>query len=161
MPGHGGVGIDQVVLATCKIGGSSAQFLVPIVDIFLVVFTCYQAHRFVGTNSSYKLHDSCSSCCVLLHDSADANDGEAFSLLGTCRRRVRASLLRFLRFGGREPTDLSSVLDIQNLQLNPLPHGSLPTRLLVEPLALRLDWLREAPGKYDCRFRASGFSPDP
>ena len=74
---------------------------------------------------------------------------------------MRSSLLRFLRFDSQEPPNLGSVLDISYLQLNPLPHRRLPTRLLVEPLALRLARLQEAPEECDCRFVASEFSTDP
>ena len=92
---------------------------------------------------------------------ADVHDDFAFLLFGTCRRRVRASLLRFLRFSSREPPDLSSVMDIQDLQLNPSPRRRLPTRLLVEPLALRLARLREALEECNCRYFESEFLPDP
>jgi len=160
LAGHGGEGIEQGVSATLGIGGSHVQKLVPAEESFVAVaFYCHCFWSF-GTISSYELYGQCSGC-VLLPISAAGNVGEAFSLLGTCRRRVRASLLRFLRFSGREPLDLSSVMDIQDLQLNPSPRRRLPMRLLVEPLALRLDRLQEAPEEYDCRFCVSDFSSDP
>jgi hypothetical protein len=74
---------------------------------------------------------------------------------------VRASSMTFLRFSGEDFTDLSSVMHILDLQLNPSPHMRLPTRLLVEPLALRLARLQEALEEYNCRFFESEFSTDP
>ena len=42
------------------------------------------------------------------------------------------------RFGGEDTSVLSSVIFLSDLQLNPPTQSSPPTRLLVEPLALRL-----------------------
>ena len=113
------------------------------------------------TCSSLELH-----CCLSGWSTAypllvTVHVGCAFLLFGTSRRRVRSSLLRFLRFNSQEPTELGSVMDITYLQLNHLPHRRLPTRLLVEPLALRLARLQEALMECDCRFAASEFSSDP
>jgi hypothetical protein len=47
------------------------------------------------------------------------------------------------------------------LQLNYLPHWSLPSRLLVEPLALWLARLLETLEDYSCMFISSVFSTDP
>jgi hypothetical protein len=49
----------------------------------------------------------------------------------------------------------------RNVQLNHLPRLSLPTRLLVEPLALRLERLCEALEEHSCRIVASMLSTDP
>ena len=68
-----------------------------------------------------------------------------------------------LRFNGEDDDSprLSSVMLLRDLQLNPLPRRRLPTRLLVEPLALRLVRLQEAPEEYGRRCFVSEFSPDP
>jgi hypothetical protein len=76
------------------------------------------------------------------------------------RKRVRAFPLSLLRFGGEDILVLSSVMPLFDLQLNPLPRSSHPTRLPVEPLALRLETSQKAPGECDCRFFESEFSPD-
>jgi hypothetical protein len=55
------------------------------------------------------------------------------------------------KFSGEDFFDLSSVMHPQDLQLDPKPQRCLPTRLLVEPLALRLVRLQEAPGEDNCR----------
>jgi hypothetical protein len=76
-----------------------------------------------------------------------------FVPLGCIRRRqMRESPMSLPRFSGEDPIDLSSVRHPLDLQLNPQPQRRLPTRLLVEPLALRLVRLQEAPGEYNCRF---------
>jgi hypothetical protein len=64
------------------------------------------------------------------------------------------------RFSGEDFVDLGSVKLPLNLQLNPQPRRRLPTRLLVEPLALRLVRLQEARGEDNCRFFPSEFSSD-
>ena len=97
------------------------------------------------TGSSLVLNCYLSGCCTAYLLLATVHVGRVFLLFGTGRRRVRLPMLRFLRFNSKEPPDLGSVLDISYLQLNLLPHRRRPTRLLVEPLALRLVRLREAP----------------
>ena len=113
------------------------------------------------TGSSLVLNCYLHGCCTAYLLLATVHVGCVFLMFGTGRRRVRSSRLRFLRFNNKEPPDLGSVLDISYLQLNLIPHRRLPTRLLVEPLALRLARLREAPEECDCRFVASEFSTDP
>jgi hypothetical protein len=49
----------------------------------------------------------------------------------------------------------------RNVQLNRLPRLLMPTRLLVEPLALRLVRLCEALEEHSCRIVASVLSTDP
>jgi hypothetical protein len=49
----------------------------------------------------------------------------------------------------------------RKVQLNHLPRLSLPTRLLVEPLALRLERQFEALKEHSCRIVASVLSTDP
>jgi hypothetical protein len=84
-----------------------------------------------------------------------------FVSLGCIRQRqLRESLMSLPRFGGEDIFDLSSVIHPQDLQLNPQPHSCLPTRLLVESLALRLVRFQEAPGEDNCRF-LSEVSSDP
>lgn len=62
-----------------------------------------------------------------------------FFPLGCVRRRqMRSSSLLLPRFGGEDVLVLDSVTHHQNLQLNLQPHVPHPTRLLVEPLDLRL-----------------------
>ncbi|CAM0957592.1 unnamed protein product [Alopecurus aequalis] len=117
--------------------------------------------KFISKYSSYELRCYVSGCCALNPLQAEVHDEDAFLLFGTCRRQVRASLLRFLRFNGKEPPVLSSVMDHLDLQLNPLPHRHLLTRLLVEPLALQLARLQEGMEEYDCRYVVSEFSTDP
>jgi hypothetical protein len=85
-----------------------------------------------------------------------------FVLLGCIRRRqLRESLMSLPRFGGEDFFDLSSVIRPQDLQLNLKPHRCLPSRLLVEPLALLLARYQEALGEDNCRFFLSEFSSDP
>jgi hypothetical protein len=55
---------------------------------------------------------------------------------------------------------LSSVKHTQNRQLNLSPRLPVLTRLLVEPLALRLARCCEAPQDHSCRLIASVFSTD-
>ena len=122
---------------------------------FLQILCCWSpcACRSVGTSSSFEFQGYMSGGDVLFSLQATIHDEYAFLLFGTCRRRVRASLLRFLRFNGQEPPGLSSVLALLDLQLILLPHRHLSTRLLVEPLALRLARLREALEESDCTLR--------
>jgi hypothetical protein len=81
-------------------------------------------------------------------NSYQAADHFAFAFfvpLGCIRRRqLRESLMSLPRFGGEDFFDLSSVIRPQDLQLNLKPHRCLPSRLLVEPLALRLARYQEA-----------------
>lgn len=59
---------------------------------------------------------------------AAVHDVFAIFTLGLIRRRwVRASSMWFLRFSGEDISDLSSVIHILDLQLNPLPQRRLPT----------------------------------
>jgi hypothetical protein len=89
-------------------------------------------------------------------NSYQAADHFAFAFfvpLGCIRRRqLRESLLSLPRFSGEDFFDLSSVFRPQDLQLNLKPHRCLPSRLLVEPLALRLARYQEAPREDNCRF---------
>jgi hypothetical protein len=88
-------------------------------------------------------------------------DYAIFLSLGLIRRgRVRASPMSFPRFSEEDPFVLSSVLRHLDLQLNHQPQMHQPTRLPVEPLALRLVRLPEALEECNCRFLASEFSPD-
>jgi hypothetical protein len=76
-----------------------------------------------------------------------------FVLLGCIRRRqMRESPNLLPRFSGKDFFDLSSVMLPLDLQLDPKPQSCLPTRLSVEPLALRLVRFQEALGEYNCRF---------
>jgi hypothetical protein len=85
-----------------------------------------------------------------------------FRPLGCSRRRqMRSSPKSLPRFSGEDFLDLSSVMHIRYLQLNHLPCLPLPTRLLVEPLALRLERLCEALEEHSCRIVASVLSTDP
>jgi hypothetical protein len=65
------------------------------------------------------------------------------------RRQMSESPTSLPRFSGEEFSVLSSMKLTFNLQLNPQPQRCLPTRLLVEPLALRLVRLQEAPGEHN------------
>jgi hypothetical protein len=65
------------------------------------------------------------------------------------------------RFSGEDSSVLSSVVLPPYLQLSLLPRWSLPSRLLVEPLALWLAGLLEAPKDHSYRFISSVFSMDP
>jgi hypothetical protein len=86
----------------------------------------------------------------------------AFWPLGCIRRRqLRSSLMLLPRFSGEDLLVLSSVMLTPYLQLNLQPRWSLPSRLLVEPLALRMERLLEAPEVHSCRFISSVFSTDP
>jgi hypothetical protein len=95
-----------------------------------------------------------SGCCIWISCQAAVHAVFAFFVpLGCIRRRqIRESPMSLPRFNGEEFFDLSSVMHPQDLQLNPKPHRRPPTRLLVEPLALRLVRLQEAPGEDNCRF---------
>jgi hypothetical protein len=85
-----------------------------------------------------------------------------FVPLGCIRRRqMRESPMSLPRFSGEDLFELSSVMHPQDVQLNPQPQRRLSTRLLVEPLALRLIRLQEALGEDSCRFFPSEFSSDP
>jgi hypothetical protein len=76
-----------------------------------------------------------------------------FVLLGCIRRRqMRESPKSLPRFSGEDFFDLSSVMLPPDLQLDPKPQSCLPTRLPVEPLALRLVRFQEGLGEYNCRF---------
>jgi hypothetical protein len=77
------------------------------------------------------------------------------------RRWVRAFLISVLRFGGEDILILSLMMAIFDLQLNHLPRSSWPTRLLVEPPALRLTSTQKALEECDSRLFESVFSPDP
>jgi hypothetical protein len=77
------------------------------------------------------------------------------------RRQMRSSPMSLPRFSDEDLLELSSVMHIQNVQLNHQPRLPSPTRLLVEPLALRLERLCEALGDLSCRIFASVFSMDP
>jgi hypothetical protein len=86
----------------------------------------------------------------------------AFLPLGCIRRRqLRSSPMSLPRSSGEDPSVLSSVMLTPYLQLNFQPRWSLPSRLLVEPLALRMERLLEAPEVHSCRFISSVFSTDP
>jgi hypothetical protein len=78
----------------------------------------------------------------------------AFFVSFGCIRRgqLRESPKSLPRFSGEDLVDLSSVMLPQDLQLNPKPQMFLPTRLSVEPLALRLVRFQEAPEEHKCRF---------
>jgi hypothetical protein len=104
-----------------------------------------------------------SGCYTSGHLQADVHDIFAiFTSLGLILRgRVRASSMSFLRFTDKDISDLSSVMHILDLQLNPSPHMCWPTWLLVEPLTLWLVRLQEALEEYNCRFFESEFSSDP
>jgi hypothetical protein len=65
------------------------------------------------------------------------------------------------RFSREYSSTLSSVVHPPCLQLNHLPPCSLSSRLLVEPLALRLATRLEAPEDHNCRFLSYVFSMDP
>jgi hypothetical protein len=85
-----------------------------------------------------------------------------FLSLGCIRRRqLRSSLMSLPRFSEEDPSVLSSVLLPRYLQLNLIPRWSLPSRLLAEPLALRLARLLAAFEVHSCRFTSSVFSTDP
>lgn len=105
LAGHGGEGNELGVTVSWEVGGSSESTMVH----------CCQDLRSVCTRTSYKLHGYLSGCCVPDVKHADVHDADAFSMFGTCRRRVRSSLLRFLRFNSREPPDLSSVIALLDL----------------------------------------------
>jgi hypothetical protein len=77
------------------------------------------------------------------------------------RRQLRSSPMSLPRFSGEDPLVLSSVMHTPYLQLNLQPRWSLPSRLLVEPLALWMERLLEAPEVHSCRFISSVFSTDP
>jgi hypothetical protein len=77
------------------------------------------------------------------------------------RRQLRSSPMSLPRFSGEDPSVLSSVMLTPYLQLNLQPRWSLPSRLLVEPLALRMERLLEAPEVHSCRFISFVFSTDP
>jgi hypothetical protein len=77
------------------------------------------------------------------------------------RRQMRSSPMSLPRFSDEDPLELSLVMHIQNVQLNHQPRLPSPTRLLVEPLALRLERLCEALEDLSCRIVASVFSMDP
>jgi hypothetical protein len=117
----------------------------------------------VSISSIYELQRCMSSCGTLYSTETIAHDAYVifvpFGLIR--RRRVRAPLMPVLRFNGEDPPGLSSVMVHFDLQLIPQPHRHLPTRLLVEPLALRLVRLQEALEEYYRRFFESEFSPDP
>jgi hypothetical protein len=74
---------------------------------------------------------------------------------------LRSSPMTLPRSSGEDPSVLSSVMLTPYLQLNFQPRWSLPSRLLVEPLALRMERLLEAPEVHSCRFISSVFSTDP
>jgi hypothetical protein len=74
------------------------------------------------------------------------------------QRQMRSSLKSLLRFSGEDVLAWSSVMHPQNLQLNHLPCLLVPTQLLVEPLALRLERLCETPEEHSCRIFASVLS---
>jgi hypothetical protein len=59
------------------------------------------------------------------------------------------------RFSGEDLLALSSVMHSPNVQLNSITRLPSPTRLLVEPLALRLERLCEALEDLSCRIVAS------
>jgi hypothetical protein len=85
-----------------------------------------------------------------------------FLSLGCIRRRqLRSSPMSLSRFSEEEPSVLSSVLLPRYLQLNLKPCWCLPSRLLVEPLALRLARLLEVFEVHGCRFTLSVFSTTP
>ena len=117
--------------------------------------------HWVSTISSSELHCYLSGCGALYPLQAAMYDAYVFLLFGIRRRWVRASLLWILRFNGQEPPGLSSVMAHLDLQLIPQPQRHLSTRLLVEPLALRLARLREALEECNCRYFESEFLPDP
>jgi hypothetical protein len=76
-----------------------------------------------------------------------------FLPLGCIRQRqMRASPMSLPRFSREDTPVLSSVRLTPNLELNLLPRMSLPMRLLVEPLTLRLVRLLEALQEHSCRF---------
>jgi hypothetical protein len=77
------------------------------------------------------------------------------------RRQMRSSPKSLPRFSGEVFLDLSSVMRTRNIQLNCLPRLPMPTRLLVEPLALRLVWLCEALKEHNCRIVVSVLSTNP
>jgi hypothetical protein len=67
------------------------------------------------------------------------------------RRQMRESPMSLPRFSGEDFFNLSLVMPPQYLQLNPIPQSCLPTRLSVEPLALRLVRFQEALEEDNCR----------
>jgi hypothetical protein len=77
------------------------------------------------------------------------------------RQQLRSSLMSLPRFSGEDPPTLSSVVCIPYLQLNFLPRWTLPSQLLVEPLALWSASLLEALEDHSCMFISSMFSTDP
>jgi hypothetical protein len=81
-----------------------------------------------------------------------------FSPLGCiCRRQMRSSPMSLPRFSGEDSSVLSSVMLPPYLQLKLIPRWSLPSRLLAEPLALRLAGLLEAPEDHSYMFISSVF----
>jgi hypothetical protein len=65
---------------------------------------------------------------------------------------MRESPMSLPRFSGEDFFELSSVMLPPDLQLNSKPQSCLPTRLPVEPLALRLVRFQEALREDNCRF---------
>jgi hypothetical protein len=96
----------------------------------------------MSNSSTYELQRCMSSCDTSYSRQAAAHEAYAifvsFELIR--RRRVRAPPMPLLRFNDKDPPGLSSVMALLDLQLIPLPHRYLPTRLLVEPLALLSLW---------------------
>jgi hypothetical protein len=85
-----------------------------------------------------------------------------FLLLGCIRQRqLRSSPMLLPRFSEEDSSVFSSMLLHLYLQLNLLPRWSLPSRLLAEPLALRLARQLEALEVHSCRFISYVFSTDP
>jgi hypothetical protein len=76
------------------------------------------------------------------------------------RRQLRSSPMSLPRFSREDPSvKLGGTSPY--LHLNYLPRWSLPSRLLVEPPALWLARLLEAPEDHNCRFISCVFSTDP
>jgi hypothetical protein len=70
------------------------------------------------------------------------------------QRQMRSSPKSLPRFSGEDFLALSSMCT-RNVELNRLPRLPLQTRLLVEPLALRLVRLCETPEEHSCMIAAS------
>ena len=161
LAGHGG---EENVVGDAEIredGDDSANMKHQYGNLYIAASLCRSDLWLAGANSSYELYCYMSGCYTLHLLQAIGHEVCVSLLFGTCRRWVRAPLLRLLRFNGKDPPDLSSVMAILNLQLNPLPHWRLTTGLPVEPLALRLARLQETLEECNCRFVASEFSTDP
>jgi hypothetical protein len=105
-----------------------------------------------------------SSCYTQISYQAAGHSVFAFFVLLGCihRRQLRESLMSLPRFGDEDFFDLSSVIHPQELHLNLKPHSCLPSRLLVEPLALWLVRYQEAPRAREdnCKFFLSEVSSD-